>query len=63
MPTVVRRFRMVCVPRTAQEPKTAHSGALGFRKFTVSVKTQFEILLGQRLIIFKSAFPACLAAI
>lgn len=63
MPTVVRRFKTVCVPRTAQEPKTAYSGALGFHKFSVRVRTQFEIILGQRFIIFKSAFPASLAAI
>lgn len=60
MITIVKCFRTVCVASTAQEPRTAYSGELGFRMFSVRVSTHFEIIDGHRLIIFKRAFPASL---
>lgn len=60
MITIVKCLRTVCVARTAQEPSTAYSGALGFLKFSVRERTHFEIIDGHLFIIFKRYFPASL---
>jgi hypothetical protein len=54
-------LRTVCVERTVQEPSTAYSGELGFRKCSVRESTHFEIIDGHLLIIFSRDFPASLA--
>lgn len=58
--TIVRCLRTVCEERTAQEPRTACSGELGFRRLSVRLSTHFEIIKGHRFIIFRRAFPASL---
>lgn len=62
MSTIVKCLRTVCVERTAQEPRTACSDELGFRKFSVRESTHFEIIDGHLLIIFNSDLPARLVA-
>lgn len=61
--TAVKCLRTVCVERTEQEPSTAYSGELGFRKCSVRESTHFEIIDGHLLIIFSRDFPASLAKV
>ena len=60
MITVVKCLRTVCVESTAQEPRTAWSGELGFLKFSDKESTHFEIKDGHLFIIFNRDFPASL---
>lgn len=60
MTTIDKCLRTVFEVRIAQEPRTACSGELGSRKFSLREKMHFEIIDGHLLIIFKKDLPASL---